>query len=222
LRVEGSADHRAEQLTGFGVGQAVYRDRRKLLEHPLCGRFADAGDEADAVRAQAAGDETEHLRRFGIEPVRVIDNAQQRLCFSRLGKQRKRRQSHQEPLRWRPCLLSERGFWVSVLDALRQTAACSSLVRPLTAAPDLDGWAIVERLLTDLEPLEDQTWLVIDDAHELRSAEALRQLELLVLLQRRREGLQLTKAGAVLLDVSRTVLSLVDHEVNRTRQAAGL
>jgi hypothetical protein len=40
-------------------------------------------------------------------------------------------------------------------------------------------------------------------------------------LQRRREGLQLTKA-AVLLDASRTVLSLVDHEVNRTRQAAGL
>jgi hypothetical protein len=33
---------------------------------------------------------------------------------------------------------------------------------------------------------------------------------------------QLTKAGAVLLDASRTVLSLVDHEVNRTRQAAGL
>src|ERR1700747_1831663 len=42
------------------------------------------------------------------------------------------------------------------------------------------------------------------------------------LVQRRREGLHLTKAGAVLLDASRTVLSLVDHEVNRTRQAAGL
>ena len=33
--------------------------------------------------------------------------------------------------------------------------------------------------------------------------------------------LQLTKAGAVLLEAARTVLSLVDHEVNRTRQAAG-
>jgi LuxR family transcriptional regulator, maltose regulon positive regulatory protein len=70
-------------------------------------------------------------------------------------------------------------FWVSVLDALRQTAAGSSLVRPLTAAPDLDGWAVIERLLADLEPLKDQTWLVIDDAHELRSAEAQRQLELM-------------------------------------------
>jgi DNA-binding transcriptional LysR family regulator len=32
----------------------------------------------------------------------------------------------------------------------------------------------------------------------------------------------LTAAGSVLLDASRTVLSLVDHEVSRTRQAAGL
>ena len=56
-------------------------------------------------------------------------------------------------------------------------------------------------------------------------SQQIRRLEELVgtqLLQRRREGLQLTQAGAVLLDASRTVLSLVDHEVNRTRQAAGL
>jgi DNA-binding transcriptional LysR family regulator len=56
-------------------------------------------------------------------------------------------------------------------------------------------------------------------------SQQIRRLEELVgtrLLQRRREGLQLTRAGAVLLDASRAVLSLVDHEVNRTRQAAGL
>src|SRR6201989_2435069 len=56
-------------------------------------------------------------------------------------------------------------------------------------------------------------------------SQQIRRLEEIVgtqLLQRRREGLRLTKAGAVLLDASRTVLSLVDHEVNRTRQAAGL
>jgi DNA-binding transcriptional LysR family regulator len=56
-------------------------------------------------------------------------------------------------------------------------------------------------------------------------SQQIRRLEEIIgtqLLQRRREGLQLTKAGAVLLDASRTVLSFVDHEVNRTRQAAGL
>src|ERR1700689_467074 len=38
-------------------------------------------------------------------------------------------------------------FWLSVLGALRGTAAGSALVQPLTAAPDLDTGAIVEGLL---------------------------------------------------------------------------
>jgi LuxR family transcriptional regulator, maltose regulon positive regulatory protein len=72
-------------------------------------------------------------------------------------------------------------FWISLADALRGTAAGSALVRPLTAAPDLDGWAVVERLLTDLAPLQDRLWLMIDDAHLLDSAEVRAQLELLLL-----------------------------------------
>jgi LuxR family maltose regulon positive regulatory protein len=84
---------------------------------------------------------------------------------------------------WVPAGRGERDpqrFWLSVLAALRQTAAGSALVRELTAAPDLDGWVITERLLKDLAPLDDQLWLVVDDVHEL-GAEALRQLELLIL-----------------------------------------
>jgi len=71
-------------------------------------------------------------------------------------------------------------FWLSVLGALRETAPGSALVRPLTAAPGLDGWAIAERLLADLAPLADRIWLVIDDVHEL-GPDTLRQLELLVM-----------------------------------------
>ena len=72
-------------------------------------------------------------------------------------------------------------LWISVTGALRGTAAGAALVRGLTAAPDLDGWTVVERLLEDLASLEDRVWLVIDDLHELCSAEALRQLELLIM-----------------------------------------
>src|SRR5262249_46536237 len=72
-------------------------------------------------------------------------------------------------------------FWLAVVGALRQTVPGSELVRELTAAPDLDGWAITERLLTDLAPLRDRLWLVIDDLHELGSDLARRQLELLVM-----------------------------------------
>jgi LuxR family transcriptional regulator, maltose regulon positive regulatory protein len=38
-------------------------------------------------------------------------------------------------------------FWLSVVGALRRTTPGSARVQALTAAPDLDGWAIVERLL---------------------------------------------------------------------------
>jgi LuxR family maltose regulon positive regulatory protein len=72
-------------------------------------------------------------------------------------------------------------FWISVADALRDTAAGSTLVRGLTAAPDLDVEAIVERLLEDLGGLENPVWLMLDDLHELDSRDALRQLELFLM-----------------------------------------
>jgi DNA-binding transcriptional LysR family regulator len=56
-------------------------------------------------------------------------------------------------------------------------------------------------------------------------SQQIRRLEEIVgtrLLHRGREGLRLTRAGSVLLDASRNVLSMVDHEVSRTRHAAGL
>jgi len=71
-------------------------------------------------------------------------------------------------------------FWLSVLSALRRTGVGSALVQPLTPAPALDGWAIVERLLADLAPLAEQMWLLIDDVHELEP-ETRAQLELLLM-----------------------------------------
>jgi LuxR family transcriptional regulator, maltose regulon positive regulatory protein len=84
---------------------------------------------------------------------------------------------------WVPVGRGERDpqqFWLAVLGALRQTAPGAGLVRPLSAAPELDGWAVAERLLADLAPLAGRVWLVIDDVHEL-GPEALAQLELLVM-----------------------------------------
>jgi LuxR family transcriptional regulator, maltose regulon positive regulatory protein len=65
-------------------------------------------------------------------------------------------------------------FWLSVAGALRQTGPGAGLVRAVSAAPDLDGWALAEKLLSDLAPLEDRLWLVIDDVHELPAAESAR------------------------------------------------
>jgi LuxR family maltose regulon positive regulatory protein len=84
---------------------------------------------------------------------------------------------------WVPAGRGERDpqrFWLAVLAALRQTGPGSALVRELTAAPDLDGWVITERLLADLAPLDEALWLVVDDVHEL-GGDALAQLELLIM-----------------------------------------
>jgi DNA-binding transcriptional LysR family regulator len=56
-------------------------------------------------------------------------------------------------------------------------------------------------------------------------SQQIRRLEEIVgtpLLDRRRDGVGLTAAGRVLLEESRTVLSLLEHGVRRSRQAAGL
>src|SRR5262245_2908827 len=84
---------------------------------------------------------------------------------------------------WVPAGRGERDpqrFWLSVRAALRATAAGAALVRELTAAPELDGWVITERLLADLAPLDEALWLVVDDVHEL-GGDALAQLELLIM-----------------------------------------
>src|SRR6185437_11342893 len=83
------------------------------------------------------------------------------------------------------------------------TAAGSRLVRELTPAPDLDGWAITELLLKDLAPLRDWTWLVIDDVHELGPEEVLRQLELLVMRAPRELRLVLATRRPVRLGLHR-------------------
>ena len=71
-------------------------------------------------------------------------------------------------------------FWLSVAGALRATGPGAGLVRAVTGAPELDGWALAERLLSDLAPLAEPVWLVVDDVHEL-GPDALRQLELVVM-----------------------------------------
>jgi LuxR family transcriptional regulator, maltose regulon positive regulatory protein len=67
-------------------------------------------------------------------------------------------------------------FWLAVVDSLRRTGAGSQRVRELTAAPGLDGAALVERLREDLSELPEPLWLVIDDLHELQSSEAVDHL----------------------------------------------
>jgi LuxR family transcriptional regulator, maltose regulon positive regulatory protein len=82
-------------------------------------------------------------------------------------------------------------FWRLVIEALRD--ALGGLVDRLEPTPTFDGEAIVERLIGELGLLERPVVLVLDDLHELRSSEALRQLELL--LSRRPPRLRVVMAS---------------------------
>jgi LuxR family transcriptional regulator, maltose regulon positive regulatory protein len=72
-------------------------------------------------------------------------------------------------------------FWLSVADALRRTRVGSQQVREMTAAPQLDGRGMVERLVNDLSALGEPLWLVIDDLHELDTEHVIPQLAQFVL-----------------------------------------
>ena len=65
-------------------------------------------------------------------------------------------------------------FWLAVIDAL---ARAIRLVQPVAPAPTFGGRAVVDQLLSDLARLEEPAVLVIDDLHELGSADALSWLE---------------------------------------------
>jgi len=156
---------------GMADDPAAPAARGILMRRALIGRLEEA-ERVTQISAPAGSGKTMLLRSW-IAEAGLVDSA----ACAQVQRQER------DPQR----------FWISVIDALRDTIAGSKLVRPLTAAPDLNGSAVVERLLEDLDPLEDRLWLVIDDVDELRSAAALRQLQ--VLVQRARPELRLVLAA---------------------------
>ena len=70
-------------------------------------------------------------------------------------------------------------FWLDVIDALAD-AAGDEVIERVSPAPSLAGAVVVERLVSQLQRLEEPLALVIDDLHELDSDDALGWLEVLL------------------------------------------
>jgi len=125
-------------------------------------------------------------------------------------------------------------FWLSVVGALRDAVGDNSFVEKLTPSPEFDGVAFVERLVSDLDSLGEQVVLVIDDLHELNSADALAQLELLlarlpralylVLVTRRDPHLQLARLRLAgdLTEIRAADLRFTLDEARELLAAAGI
>ncbi len=71
-------------------------------------------------------------------------------------------------------------FWLALLSAVRQASGTASGAEPPAATPDFDGWAMVDRVLSELADQRGRVILIIDDLHELHSPEALAQLTCLL------------------------------------------
>src|SRR5438105_2887370 len=71
-------------------------------------------------------------------------------------------------------------FWSAVLDALRSPAASIDPEMQRAALAGVDGDQLVDMVRSELADLLEPVVLIVDDLHELRSAEALAQLERLL------------------------------------------
>ena len=106
--VERAADAAQQQRARIAVAEPFDRQLREPGEG-VAGARARSAHECDPLGEEAAGDEREDLRGGVIEPLRVVDDAGERLLLGDLGKERQRRERHEEPVGRRPGAPSEHG-----------------------------------------------------------------------------------------------------------------
>ena len=76
---------------------------------PLAGRLAHGEHQPDRLRPQTARHERQRLRRRAVEPLRIVDDADQRPLLRRVGQQAQDRQADEEAIRGVALAQTERG-----------------------------------------------------------------------------------------------------------------
>ena len=77
-------------------------------------------------------------------------------------------------------LRSAQRFWSAVLEALQRPPTPNDAAVPPPKVPVLDDDELLDHVRSELARTAEPFVLIIDDLHELKSADALRELELLV------------------------------------------
>ncbi len=93
-RVERAGNDRGEQRLRLGVGEAMEDQFGQSLE--LLDRLAQGKHQRGGLGPEPARDERQHLSRWPIEPVGIVDGAHERLVGTDLGEQAEDGQPHQE------------------------------------------------------------------------------------------------------------------------------
>ena len=108
-RVDQPGDRRGQQRLGGIVRQSLDHQFRQSRECIHLAGLAQREHEAQPLGQQPARHEGERLRGHPVEPLRVVDDAHQRLFLGDVGQQAQDRQTDEETVRWRPCAQAERG-----------------------------------------------------------------------------------------------------------------
>ena len=85
-----------QQRARIAVAEPADRQLGEPGEDVVADARPRGAHERDPLGEQAAGDEAEDLRRGVVEPLRVVDDADERLLLGDLGEQRQRREPDQE------------------------------------------------------------------------------------------------------------------------------
>ena len=85
-----------QQLARVAVVEPADRKRRQLGQDLVADARSRGEHERDTLGEEPPGDETQNLRRCMIEPLRVVDDAEERLLLGDLSEQRQRREPHQQ------------------------------------------------------------------------------------------------------------------------------
>jgi LuxR family maltose regulon positive regulatory protein len=202
--------HTARRVTVSAVESHRRRaDERLVLRRPLIDRLTGAGP-VTTVSAPAGSGKTSLLRSW-------IAETGWQAAWSTV--QRDERDGQR--------------FWVSIVDALASIEGLEELPARMASAPDFGGEPMIERLLTATRGLKAPAVLVIDDLHELHSAEALRGLavflarlgpELRVVLGTREDplGLHRLRLAGALTEIRPDELRFSIEETRELLDAAGV
>jgi LuxR family transcriptional regulator, maltose regulon positive regulatory protein len=125
-------------------------------------------------------------------------------------------------------------FWSAVLDAIRRPTRLVGTETQPAATASLDADELVDRVLSELAEQVEPVVLVIDDVHELRSADAFRQLEHLlailpssarVVLSSRRDPpirLHQLRLAAEVAEIRASDLGFTEGETRELLAASGI
>jgi LuxR family maltose regulon positive regulatory protein len=125
-------------------------------------------------------------------------------------------------------------FWLALLGAIRQPSGVTSGAEPPAATLDFNGRAMTDRVLAELAGHQVGLILVIDDLHELNSADCLAQLTRLLtnlppdvhaILTTRRDlrlGLQQLRLAGELAEIRAADMRFSEAETRELLAASGI